>query len=62
MTFKTLYCPLKGNDALGGQVSKFGSNGLKKFLDPKCHWPNVVIFVATPVESPPKTGLKSGKT
>ena len=50
---------LKGKEALGGRVSKFGSTGLKKFLDPECHWPNVVIFVATPVKSPPKTGLKS---
>jgi hypothetical protein len=52
---------LKGNGALGGQVSKFGSIGFKKFLDPECVDGNVVIFITTPVKSPPKTGLKLGK-
>ena len=52
---------LKGKEALVGRVLKFGFFGLKKFLDPECVDGNVVIFITTPVKSPPKTGLKSGK-
>ena len=36
------YQGLKGNTALGVEVSKFGFFGLKKFLDPKCVDGNVV--------------------
>ncbi len=38
-----LFLGSKSKEALGGRVSKFGLVGLKKFLDPECHWPNVVI-------------------
>jgi hypothetical protein len=42
---------LKGNGALGGQVSKFDSSGLKRFLDPKCVDANAIILSTIPAKT-----------